>query len=266
MRSLVAEPDDLFSYSKRSSMIYKGILNLLGYASKGLMDWSSVQKANASMRLEDHHIYPRAYIASNPTLDVEQNEAEQLVDCVVNRTLIPKLLNIQVGKKSPQTYLSELQQKSNPSLATCLPGHLIPPDMISDPERDGFFKLFLEDRAQAIFSLIESYAIKPAPDIIARHGIQADESPAINLITSNLRLKDMIRIGKANVGDRVYIRRHPDRIATIIDGENVEFEGQQMSINAWGQKMTGWSSINIYDHVVLERTGQILALLRDGSQ
>jgi hypothetical protein len=85
------------------------------------------------MRLEDHHIYPRAYIASGPDLaDIEREEAEQLVDCVINRTLIPKLLNIQVGKKAPTEYLSELQKNQNPKLAECLPSHLLPTDMIAE--------------------------------------------------------------------------------------------------------------------------------------
>jgi hypothetical protein len=35
-----------------------------------------------------------------------------------------------------------------------------------------------------------------------------------------------------------------------------------MAINAWGQEVTGWSSINIYASVHLERNGQPLKALR----
>jgi hypothetical protein len=126
LRSLVTEPSDLFSYTKKSSAIYRGILNLLGYYAEGFKDWMSTQTLNMkSMNLEDHHIYSKAYISSKPPLEeMKQVEAEQLVDCVVNRTLIPKILNIKIGKKAPSVYLSELQ-KTNSKLAECLTSHLM---------------------------------------------------------------------------------------------------------------------------------------------
>lgn len=261
LRSLITESDDLFSYTKKSSAIYRGILNLMGYAAKGLMDWNSTQKIDVTMRLEDHHIYPRAYIASSPSLDIDQGEAEQLVDCVVNRTLIPKLLNIQVGKKPPQVYLSELQQKVNSQLSSCLTGHLIPTDMINEPTWNECFKLFLEERAKQIFTLIYRYAMSPANDMAARYGSQS-EGVEDTLAEGRERLKDMVADGRVRVNDRVFVRKQPDRFAKIIDGETVEFEGQQMLINTWGQLMTGWPSINIYDSVILERTGHPLKSLR----
>ncbi|MEW5986392.1 MAG: DUF262 domain-containing protein [Chloroflexota bacterium] len=263
MRPLIASPDDLLSYSKKTSAIYRGVLNLLGYSSQGLMDWSSEQKINASMRLEDHHIFPRAYITSGPSLDMDQSEAEQLVDSVVNRTLIPKLLNIQVGKKAPQVYLSELKKKTNPRLDVCLSSHLIPKELIDDPDRNFFFEDFLKERARAIFELIERYVLSPAAEIVAKHGVEAEEvSPLPN--SSRLRLKDMITLGRVRGGDRIHVKRHPDRPARIIDGDTVEFEGERVAINTWGQRVAGWSSINIYEHVVLERTGQTLEELRNG--
>jgi hypothetical protein len=261
LRSLVTEPDDLFSYTKKSSAIYRGILNLLGYAAKGLMDWNSTQKIDVTMRLEDHHIYPRAYIASSPNLDIDQGEAEQLVDCVANRTLIPKLLNIQVGKKAPQIYLSELQQRTNSQLALCLPGHVIPVDMITEPTWNECFKLFLEDRAKEIFTLIHRYAMSPATEMATRFGAQS-ENIEDTPIDGKERLKDMLADGRVRVNDRVFVRKQPNRFATIVDGETVEFEGVKMLINTWGQMLTGWPSINIYDSVLLERTGQPLKSLR----
>jgi hypothetical protein len=39
LRSLVTDPDDLFIYTKRTSAIYRGVLNLIGYAIGGLRDW-----------------------------------------------------------------------------------------------------------------------------------------------------------------------------------------------------------------------------------
>ena len=262
MRSLITEPEDLFSYTKKSSAIYRGILNLLGYAAHGLKDWNNTNKIDVTMRLEDHHIYPRAYIASALNLDVEQGEAQQMVDCVVNRTLIPKLLNIQVGKKAPQVYLSELLQKVNPQLGACLSEHMMPASMITDASWNSSFKLFLEERASAIFALIEKYAISPTTEIIARHSVLSDVSePSLSGIRA--RLKDMLVDGKVQVGERVFVQKQPERYATIINGEMVEFEDQMLRINTWGQQMMGWPTINIYASVILERTGQPLGSLRE---
>src|SRR5205085_3864128 len=114
----------------------------------------------------------------------------QFLDCVVNRTLIPKLLNIQIGKKAPQIYLSEVQQKTNSQLASCLPCHLIHTEMISEPTWNECFKLFLEERAKNIFTLIQRYAIAPAGDMVSKHSAQAE---TIEYSTSDGRdrLKDM---------------------------------------------------------------------------
>jgi hypothetical protein len=264
MRPLITEADDLFSYTKKSSAIYRGILNLLGYAAQGLRDWNSTHKIDITMSLEDHHIYPRAYITGGPPMeDITRAEAEQVVDCVVNRTLIPKLLNIQVGKKGPTEYLAEIKNK-NKNLEDCLPSQLIPIDMISDETWNCLFKLFLEERAQRIFSLIEHYTTDQATEISARYGIQMEGGEATKA-TGKLRLKDMLAIGKIHAGERVFTRKQPDRFATIVDGDNVQFEGKLLSINTWGQQMTGWSAISIYDNVLLERTGQPLKSLRDES-
>jgi hypothetical protein len=101
LRSLVSDPEDLFICTKRTSATYRGILNLISYAIHGLRDWKSTQKIDPDKDLDDHHIYPRAYIASGPPLDMEAGEAVQLMDCVVNRTLIPKNLNVTIGKRPP---------------------------------------------------------------------------------------------------------------------------------------------------------------------
>jgi hypothetical protein len=263
LRSLVTEPEDLFSYTKRSSVIYRGILNLLGYAAQGLKDWNSTQKIDITMQLEDHHIYPRAYISSKPNMDgMKQSEAEQLVDCVVNRTLIPKLLNVTIGKKAPSLYLTEIQQNKNSKLAECLTSHLVPEEMISDTTWDSLFNLFLKERAQKIFNLIDSYTTKRVAEMTTLHGLQVERTQALKSSTK-ARLKDMIASNKVSPGDRVFTLKQPTQFATIIDGDTVEFEGQQVSINTWGQQMTGWSSINIYAHVHLERTGLPLESLRE---
>lgn len=259
MRSLITEPEDLFNYSKRTSAIYRGILNLLGYDAKGLMDWKSVQKVTSP--LDDHHIFPKAYINSKVILDIPQSEAEQLVDCVANRTLISKLTNIQIGKKTPQVYLNEIKDKFNPKLAECLVSHRIDEKIIFDSDLNKNFKSFLNDRAQSIFTLIKSYAIDPIQDIVSTHAVQMEDVQQNNS-NKKLGLKDLIASGKVKVGDKVFVKKFPDLAAFIHDGQRVIFNGEIIYINQWGQKVTGWSSINIYENVVLEKTNQTLDLIR----
>jgi hypothetical protein len=170
MRPIISQPDDLFNYTKKTSAVYRGVLSILEYAAKGLMDWNSNQKLYVTKGLEDHHIYPRAYIASRPKMeDIDKNEAEQLVDCVVNRTLISKPLNAAIGKNPPSAYLSKIKESSNPQLPECLQSHLIPVELITDSVLDLRFKDFLDKRAQRIFYLIEKHTIAQVSEVQTRH-------------------------------------------------------------------------------------------------
>ena len=80
---------------------------------------------------------------------------------------------------------------------------------------------------------------------------------------SFIRLGTMISNGKLQIGERVYVSKHPNQMAKIIDGRTVEFQGRHVSINEWARKIAGWPSINIYSHVYLERTKQPLGNLRE---
>jgi hypothetical protein len=264
LRSLITEPADLYSYTRRASLTYRGVLNLLAFAAGGLHDWSSTQRISLTTSdLDDHHIYPRAYIAARPELDIDGDEAEQLVDCVANRTLIPRRLNIKIGKRAPYDYLNELRTRQNQQLATCLESHLIPTDILTEPIWNELFGEFVADRARKIYALINRYAIAPLSEMSARHGIQGElEADDQERTNGPDRLPGMLADGRIVVGDRVYVAGHPDKLATIVSDNLVDYDGQRFSINTWGQLITGWVSINIYSHVYLERTGKPLGALR----
>jgi len=175
LRSLVTDPEDLFIYTKRTSATYRGVLNLIGYAIHGLRDWKSSQKIDPDKDLDDHHIYPRAYITSGPAMDMEQAEAVQLMDCVVNRTLIPKNLNITIGKRPPQSYLADLK-RANPNLEASLQDHLVPAELVSDPAWNKKFRAFLDARARSIMGLIEQHAIEPLKEMEAQYAAAQESS------------------------------------------------------------------------------------------
>ena len=66
-------------------------------------------------------------------------------------------------------------------------------------------------------------------------------------------------------GDKVYIKRENvnlDSEAIVVNENIVKFKGDNMTFNAWGQKITGWSSIQIYKYVVVNDSQETLHELR----
>ena len=114
-----------------------------------------------SSRLEDHHIFPRGYLE---TMYSEDSEQAALIDSVPNRTLIPKITNIKIGKKSPAIYLKLLKDK-NADLAASLRSHSLPPEMI-DGSWDERFKDFLRERVKKMFTLIEKHVTSREEEIV----------------------------------------------------------------------------------------------------
>lgn len=151
LRILLSSPEELHSFMKKGSVVYKGILNLMNYKAGGLIDWTSISRLSFNdSRLEDHHIFPRKYL-----LTKYQNNEKILsyADSVVNKTLIPKLTNIKIGQSPPSKYLKELQNK-NPRLDVSLEKHLIPIELLNG-DYDEDYMSFLEKRATIIFEIIK---------------------------------------------------------------------------------------------------------------
>jgi hypothetical protein len=48
----------------------------------------------------------------------------------------------------------------------------------------------------------------------------------------------------------------------VLDGRHVEFQGERMTFNEWGQRVTGWQAIQIYTWACLP-DGRTLETLRD---
>ncbi|GAK55966.1 hypothetical protein U27_02927 [Candidatus Vecturithrix granuli] len=161
LRTQLTTYDELYSFSKKRSVIYRGILNLINYHAKGIVDWKNTSKLDFNSKLEDHHIFPQHYLK---TKYKDDEDALELIDSVINRTLIPKMTNITIGKKPPSQYLQQLQA-SNPHLAESLKFHLIPEDLMTGMY-DDFYLDFVEERAKAIFELIKILVIDARERII----------------------------------------------------------------------------------------------------
>lgn len=63
-------------------------------------------------------------------------------------------------------------------------------------------------------------------------------------------------------GDSIEIKDFESSEAIIIDDTWVRFNGEEISYNNWGKKVTGWSSISIYEWAVLSSTNRSLHELR----
>jgi hypothetical protein len=160
LKPQVTSFEDIVGITKKQSAVYKGLLNLVGYDSKGLKDWKSTNYLDFNdNKLQDHHIFPVKYLQSI----LKEEDDLEAIDSVANRTLIPQITNIQIGKQSPSTYLSELR-KQNPNLRESLENHKIPLE-IANSDYDEFFQIFIEDRAKLLFELVKKNILDPKAEI-----------------------------------------------------------------------------------------------------
>lgn len=155
---VIDQPEDLYSFTKKGSAIYKGILTFINYISGGLTDWKNNSRISFNEKVDDHHIFPKAYLQENITED-----DFEYIDCVVNRTLIPKITNIKIGKDTPDIYLNKLYS-CNDKLKESLKKHMIPIE-IMDGDYNEFFSVFIEDRAKNIFDCIKEHVIDKRDEI-----------------------------------------------------------------------------------------------------
>lgn len=80
--------------------------------------------------------------------------------------------------------------------------------------------------------------------------------------TSLPKMKWLIEQGILHVGDEVYLIGYPEKIAIVIDKDNVEYNGEKMSFNQFGCKLTGWKSIQIYKYMKIVGNDETLDALR----
>jgi|ETNmetMinimDraft_25_1059894.scaffolds.fasta_scaffold03759_1 hypothetical protein len=166
----VTSPKDIYYINKKNA-IYKGLLCLFHFDSKGLLDWNNSNRLSTNSKLEDHHIFPKSYLKE---LYNEDDLEFDYIDSVLNRTLVSKFTNVRIGKKAPSVYLRELVIK-NPNLPECLKSHFISSDILFDSEWDENFALFIEERANHLYSLVEKYILNFKPPILSEQDISVPE-------------------------------------------------------------------------------------------
>ncbi len=173
----VLSADDIYSFDKKANAVYKGILNIINYENGGLLNWNNDAKLSLNSTLEDHHIFPKNYLNHELATESEKD----LIDCVANRTLIPKIQNIKISDQTPSQYLQEIKLV-NPEIEKSLENHLITKELLSG-EYDKEYAFFVELRATAIFEIIKKRLIEPRDSIREEfyEEIKFEEAANINI-------------------------------------------------------------------------------------
>jgi hypothetical protein len=94
----------------KQQSIYKALMALV--IQRGAQDFhhgqALTQDSILAQSVDDHHIFPRAYL--NPSKE-EPAYPAQLVDCILNRTMIDATTNRRIGKRPPDQYISEIREE-----------------------------------------------------------------------------------------------------------------------------------------------------------
>jgi hypothetical protein len=88
----------------RLNSVYRGVMCLV--ALRGAKDFQADDSIQFHT-LEDHHIFPVAFLRDLKTSDNKKIPSDK-VNCVVNRTLISAQTNRVISKSSPQEYLQKI--------------------------------------------------------------------------------------------------------------------------------------------------------------
>jgi hypothetical protein len=75
------------------------------------------------------------------------------------------------------------------------------------------------------------------------------------------RMAELMDWGILKAGDTLKIKDRDGSEADVIDEKYVKFKGEKLSYNDWGKKVTGWSTIGIYDWAM--KGADTLAKLRE---
>jgi hypothetical protein len=146
------ESAQLSAITPRQQAIYKALMALV--LQRGARDFHRAAQLTAEglaeKGVDDHHVFPRAHL--NPTGEPARYPAE-LVDSILNRTMIDADTNKRIGKRDPRDYLAEVKGELDATedastFRRLLDSHLLPADD-EGPLLQGDFERFVKWRIKA---------------------------------------------------------------------------------------------------------------------
>ncbi|WP_245955030.1 hypothetical protein [Paenibacillus flagellatus] len=87
---------------------------------------------------------------------------------------------------------------------------------------------------------------------------QTTDSSSSRNRTQLPRMDKLFEWGIVKPGDVLTLKNYSDSQAVVVNHKEVEFQGERLRFNQWGQKVTGWSSICIYAWAFSERLQKLL--------
>jgi hypothetical protein len=156
----------------KQQSIYKAVMALV--LRNGALDFHKGRPLTpatiAADGVDDHHVFPQAHLRG-------RGIAGQIVDCVLNRTMIDAETNRRIGKRSPSDYLVEIrtafEKEPAADFQRLLDSHLLPSDQDSALMSDDFDE-FLTWRRQRIAADIE----RATGSVTTGAGKQGDDQAA----------------------------------------------------------------------------------------
>jgi hypothetical protein len=160
------EPDSVRDFSYRTSIledvsridnaVYRGVMSLL--LSAKIHDFGQDRKSLAAAsweEIEDHHIYPKRFLAPNGIKGEKVNN-------IANRTPLLRNTNGLIGNTAPNVYLTDLKIIGSRTIEPVVSEHLIDHRLILKPFTADLYNKFLADRKNRILSMI-SDAVQAEP-------------------------------------------------------------------------------------------------------
>lgn len=135
----------------RVDAVYRGVMNLV--AIQGAKDFQA-DDAIEFHALDDHHIFPRAFLASVKDAEGRSKYQNPDINKVLNRTLISQATNRRISRMKPSEYLAKLvpPERKQEIMAT----HLIDQAALAAMERDDY-EAFLQAREKPIMEVLAGY-------------------------------------------------------------------------------------------------------------
>ncbi|MBQ3019302.1 MAG: GIY-YIG nuclease family protein [Clostridia bacterium] len=60
------------------------------------------------------------------------------------------------------------------------------------------------------------------------------------------RMDWLIEQGVVNIGDKIHLINYPEIVVTLIDSNNVKYNGKTLSVQKWAKEITGWKAVQTY--------------------
>lgn len=132
----------------RVNSIYRGVMNLI--AIRGAKDFQADDSIEFHA-LDDHHIFPRAYLTKLKGKDNKPRYTSDEINTVVNRTLISSVTNRRISRSAPSNYLKRIVPQERE--VELMDSHFINKDALAAMDKDDY-EAFLLHREKLLLAEI----------------------------------------------------------------------------------------------------------------